>query len=189
LKTYNMVGPRPFPKLSSTLQTIRVTLEAFNPLFTTSTIVPVYSSASITLNSFDESAPYLALFDQYMIEHAEVWLEPAAPQGTTVFSDLVLAVDLDDANAPTSRGQVSSKQQAIETSGGAGVYAAWRPHMAIAAFSGTFTSYSNSPATWIDSASPAVQHYGIKVYASNTPAAMVYQMRYRITVAFRAPGI
>jgi len=62
--------------------------------------------------------------------------------------------------------------------------------MAVAAFSGAFTSYSNVPAGWIDSASPGVQHYGLKLYFESTPFGVIsYEYSVRAKVSFRGPGI
>jgi len=61
--------------------------------------------------------------------------------------------------------------------------------MAVAAYSGAFTSYSNLVGGWIDSASPAVQHYGIKLATPIATGSIAYTMTARAVVSFRSPGI
>lgn len=186
---FNPVAGRPFPAVTRLQQTIRVTDEYTGLLFQTSTTVPVYAASAFTISSFAGTTAYLSVFDQYMIEKIEVWLESPAAQGSTSFDTLITAIDLDDANTPTSVAEVERKQGALIGSGGAGRYHAWCPHMAVAAYSGAFTSYSNVPAGWIDSASPSVQHFGFKTAASPTGVALYYNIRVRATVLFRAPGL
>lgn len=188
-KFYNTLGPRPFPRIGSLEQSIRVTFEYSTSFSTTSTTVPTFSSSYFVLSSFPSAANYTNLFDQYRFELVEVWVEPRTPQGTTTFSTFTTAVDLDDANTPTSVGDVAAKQGAIIGDGGAGRYHRWQPHMAVATFSGAFTSYANEPASWIDSASPNVQHFGFKAAFSSTPSAISYNLDVRATVTFRAPGL
>jgi len=62
----------------------------------------------------------------------------------------------------------------------------WRPHIATAAYSGVFTSFKNEPSTWIDVASPGVQHYGLKVAADVTSTnSVAIKMFVRVWVQFR----
>jgi hypothetical protein len=157
--------------------------------FTTSTVVPTYLGLAFTLNNFISYSDYLSVFDQYKIDWIEVWIESRAPQGTTVPSLLTTAIDFDDANTPTSLSEVERKQASLTGSSLSGRYFAFKPHMAVAAYSGTFTSYSNIEAGWIDSASPGVQHFGLKVAIDTTPVASVVTVTTRAHVSFRASGL
>lgn len=188
-KFFNDVASRPYPRVGSLEQSIRVTFEFSALLFQTSTTIPVFSSSYYTLSNFPDYAKYTALFDQYRFDHIEVWLESRAAQGATAYDTVASCVDLDDANVPTSFEQVTAKQGSLMGTGGAGRYHAWQPHMAVALFSGAFTSYGNEAASWIDSASPNVQHYGLKSAASPTGIAIYYVQVVRATVTFRSPGI
>lgn len=188
-KWFNEVGNRPQPAIVSLEQTIRATLESSTYILTTNTATTSFGAAAVTLSQFGTSSEYTGLFDQYMIEQVEVWIEPVAAQGTTVFGDVTTAVDLDDASVPTTLQALKGKGGALGGQGGAGRYHRWRPHVAVAAYSGTFTSYANTPASWIDCASPSVQHFGIKIGAGATSVAITYQCTFRILAAFRAPGI
>jgi hypothetical protein len=158
--------------------------------FTTSTTIPTFASFQFSVNSLSDNAEYLGLFDQYRIDQVEIYLEPTNAQGTTVFGDLVTAVDLDDASTPTSVIGLAGKQGSLCGLGASGRHHVWQPHIALAAYgSSVFASFSNVPATWIDSGSPAVQHYGFKVAADPTPAVVTYNIYTRALVSFRAPGI
>lgn len=188
-KFFNTVGARPSPPVGSLEQSIRVTLEYTAFMFSTSTTVPTFASSVYTLNNFSSVSAYTNLFDQYRFDTIEVWMEPRAAQGATVFDTLYSVVDLDDGNTPAAVSDVSSKQGALIGEGGAGRYHKWQPHMAVATYSGAFTSYANEPASWIDCASPNVQHFGFKVAASPTPVGILYSQCVRAVVTFRAPGI
>jgi hypothetical protein len=157
---------------------------------TTSTTIPTFASFAFQVNGLANSAEYLGLFDQYRIDWVEVWIEPDVAQGSTVFGPFATAVDLDDVNVPSTYVQVASKQGSLNGNGGSGRYHSFQPHMAVAVYSGTFTSFANSPPEWIDSGSPAVQHYGIKTAALATPSGTIaYLATVRARVSFRAPGV
>lgn len=160
-------------------------------MLTSSVTVPVYSSEVFQLNKFSGYSQYTGLFDQYRFNEIEVWIEPTTSPSTASadVGTCVTAIDLDDTNVPTSVASVEDKQTALSTGGFSGHYHRWKPHMALAAYSGAFTSYDNAPANWIDSASPAVQHYGIKIAVTNTGSVVPYRISVRASVSFRQPGL
>lgn len=61
--------------------------------------------------------------------------------------------------------------------------------MAVAVYSGAFTSFANAPSSWIDSGSPNVQHYGLKAAVTATAAVQTYNLQVRARVSFRQPGL
>jgi hypothetical protein len=188
--SFDTVGIRPQPRITSVEQTLRATLIADIPNAVASTVIsPVYSAFNIALSSFSDYAEYTGLFDQYRIVQAEVWLVPNSVVTNTAMGDVVTAVDLDDANTPTSFNQVASKGGALITGGQAGHYHCWEPHVALAAYSGAFTSYANEGPQWIDSGSPAVSHFGFKTAIQTSGVVTGYNLQCRILVEFRAPGI
>jgi hypothetical protein len=183
------VASRPYPHFGSLENTIRTTNVYTTAAFiTSSTTVPAYASAYISLGQFPNYTEYTAVFDQYRIDQVEVWLEPVGSQenGTGV---LTTAVDLDDANLPTSATGIYDKQDALVANGSQGRYHRWLPHMATAVFSGSFTSYGNEPAGWIDSASPNVQHYGFKAATGQYSVAYAYTLTVRAIISYRATGL
>jgi len=188
VKAFNIVGPRPRPSLVSSLAQINVTMESTGTLFTTSTTVPVFSGSSFTVGSFDSSAEYLGLFDQYRIDRLELTITPMIAS-TAVFADIAYAIDYDDANTPTAFAAVAAKMKSYVGLGGVGVMLSFVPHVALGAYSGTFTGFSNEEAMWIDSGSPSVQHYALKTAAMPTPVAIPYIINLRALVSFRCPAI
>jgi hypothetical protein len=139
------------------------------------------------LSSFPNVTEYTNAFDQYRIDQLEVWLELVGNQDAAL-GTLVTAVDLDDANVPTGPTQIQDKQGALVGSGAAMRYHRWVPHVAVAEYSGAFTSYGNVPATWIDTASPGVLHWGFKTAAAAYTVAS-YNLTVRAVISFCAPGL
>ena len=187
-KFYDLSAGRPYPALTSTEQSITVTLSlASANFFAISATVPQFAGLSLALNQFARYAEYVGLFDQYRFEQIEVWLNPNQVSASAQ-AEIATCVDLDDATTPTLYEHVIAKQGSLSGSGQAGHYHKWKPHVAVAVYSGAFTSFANAPASWIDSGSPGVQHYGLKV-ASGLGAVIGYNLDVRAVVSFRGPGI
>lgn len=190
-KFYNMVAGRPYPRLTSLEQKIQVCLTTnIAGAISSGTTGDSFYAKAFSLNDFAGSTSYLTVFDQYRFDQLEVWLEPAnGTTSDTFYPLLITCVDLDDANLPSTINQVEDHQQSLSGEGQAGRYHKWNPHMAVAAYSGAFTSYKNEPAGWIDSASPSVQHYGFKAATYSNGFVWSYQLTVRALISFRAPGI
>lgn len=188
---FNPQAGRPYPKLSTNDTQITACLEITSSAFTSSLTVPTYYGRSFQLSDFGNVAEYTALFDQYRFDSIEAWIEPSIVESSTLSSPLYYsAVDVDDGNTPAVSTTVAAKQGVLSSSVGTGHYHKWQPHMAIAAFSGAFTSYSNEVAGWIDSASPSVQHYGLKCAIPGVDSVVrIFYLTIRAKVSFRAPGI
>jgi hypothetical protein len=159
----------------------------------TSTTLPTFGAQSFSLNTFGTGTGLafsnaLTVFDQYKIDLIETWLVSRSPTDVNVSNSGVLtsAVDLDDAIVPTVYAAVQGYGSSLTASGGAGHYHRWRPHVALAAYSGVFTSFANEECPWIDSASPGVQCYGLKFASSVTSAIISYDLLVRMTVSFRS---
>jgi len=160
--------------------------------FTTSSLGGglAFASQAFALSNFPGSSSLLSVFDQYRFEQIEVWVENTSPNSVAQFPNVVTAVDLDDANLPTSLSQIEDHMGALFTLGPAGHYHRFKPHLAVAAYSGAFTSYANMPSQWIDSASSNVAHFGLKAGSStNATTAYQYSLTARAVVSFRAPTI
>jgi hypothetical protein len=187
-KFFNLEASRPYPNFTKLNQTITVvetyTVAAF---LVTSTTVNVGAATAFTLSSFADYTNYTACFDQYRIDQLEVWLELNGNPSATL-STIVTVVDLDDATVPTTAVAIQDKQGALLGSGAAMRYHRWRPHVAVAEYSGSFTSYGNVPSTWIDCGSPNVQHYGFKACAVPQTGA-TYNLQVRAVISFCAPGL
>jgi len=189
-KPYYPEGPRPQPRLSNLEQSITVTMSSSTFLIATSITVPVYAGITFALSLFGSYTAYTSVFDQYRIDEIEAWVESANQNNTIATCRLATSVDLDDGAAPANFGDVADKQGALITNCIAGHYHRWAPHVAIAEYSGAFTSYGNVPSTWIDAASPSVEHYGLK-FATDAVDGVVRNVyvNYRARISFRGSAI
>ncbi len=188
---YNTVASRPIHRRVLKTQMITVEMTTQQTAFTTSAVATVFYANYVTLNAFSNYTEYTSLFDQYKILELEHWIEPFETQSSVqaLSGTFTSAIDVDDANTPTSIAQVQDHQGSLITNGTVGHYHRWKPHMAVAVYSGAFTSFSNAPANWIDSASPAVQHYAIKCAITATTNAIPYSLQIKALVSFRSAGI
>lgn len=123
------------------------------------------------LSNLNNYTDYTAIYDQYRIVLIEITLFPKlnVDNGNAGslpdYGRLFTAIDFDDATpvgvaALTEYGSCKVTNAMHQTS------RKFIPHMAVAAYSGAFTSYANKFGQWIDCASPDVQHYGCKVAIS-----------------------
>jgi hypothetical protein len=193
-RMFDAYGNRPQPRNGINLQqSITMELEYVQQTVITSSGtagVSTVAALNFTLSQFGAAAALAAVFDQYRFEQIETWVECNIPNNVaSAVPNLCTAVDLDDSNLPGTFTQVSDKQGALTGNAPAGHYHKWRPHMAVATFSGAFTSYANVPATWIDSASNNVQHYGLKLAALSGGGAYPFNVTVRAVISFRAPAI
>jgi len=143
--------------------------------------ITYYSCAHFfSLSSVYNSGTFTQLFDRYKILGVKVRIVPYSTQtpmdnynvSTQQASSWMIhsVIDYDDATP------VSSSATGVQAISDRPSYR-WnnmldprrlghkrylRPRIAVAAYSGTFTSYTNMKSPWIDQQSPAVQHYGLK---------------------------
>jgi hypothetical protein len=153
-----------------------------------------YTSFTINANShISQYTSFSAVFDQYRITVAEVWLYPVNPQSPTGAAvnrgQLLTVIDYDDAGSLASSAAALEYENCVVTPASCGQYRKFSPHIAVAAYSGAFTSYSNQPAnTWIDTASNTVNYYGMKIVAEAADAAAdvtVYNLLMRLHFEMR----
>lgn len=191
-KMYSQAIPRPMPRLThQDAQSLIVNLTIPPATFLLSSVtVPTFNAQSFALASCPGAGEYTALFDDYKILQLECWIDVVGTTGSnTVVGDAVVCVDRDDATVPVSYSSVANHQSAVQMAGQNGCYFRFVPYMALAAFSGTFTSYTSTPPEWLDCASPGVAHYGLKIAALAMNPAIIYQVTSRLTIEFGRPGI
>lgn len=160
---------------------------------------------AFTLDSFPQSAQYTAVFDQYMIEKVEIKIIPdytyaavdSATANACVSGWIHTVIDPDDATTPaasTAGVQALQQYESYELHHAydqKGLNFSLVPRLAQAAYaSGVFGSYSSVAHKWIDSASPAVQHYGFKglveLYQSSTATPIIlWRWSIKALVRFR----
>jgi len=158
----------------------------FDAWLTASAVIEVDKEQSFQLSQLDNLTGFVDIFDQYRIVQIEAWIMPRTTITTTTgnMGQLWSVVDYDDANA-TTIAFLHEFQNALVAPGYCAHYRKWQPHVAIAAYSGAFTSFANEASPWIDCASPNVAHYALKAGVTVTDAAYVWDMIARFTVEFR----
>jgi len=192
-RMFDSLGSRPQPTNGLTLeQSVTVELTAVRQTILTVASTPglvSYAGLTFALSDFGAAATLATVFDQYRIDQLEVWIESTSANATISFPDLYTAVDLDDGNVPVALGNVADKLGSLVGALPGGHYHKWKPHIAVATYSGAFTSYSNQLATWIDCASPNVQHFGLKTAMQSNGSGYAVNAVVRAVISFRAPAI
>jgi hypothetical protein len=154
--------------------------------FMTSSTVAVFSTLSLTLTNFGNVTNFAGVFDQYRFRMAEVTIYPGIDQSTSGTVGLLhTVIDYDDSNTPTITGLLDY-QNVIVTRGDEVQKRTFVPHAAVAAYSGAFTSYSNVTSPWIDTSSPNVSHFGVKLGITPTTNVNSYSIVARCWIQFRA---
>jgi hypothetical protein len=156
-------------------------------LFQSSITVPVYLSLAFGLSDLTAYAEFTALFDEYRIPKIEVWAVPRVTESTVAagFGTMVSCVDYQDNAAVGSYNELLEHENAIQTAGTTGIYHCWTPNIALAAYSGAFTSYSSVANQWLDVNSPGVYHYGLKFASQVSGTAQAYDFYFRYWLEFR----
>jgi len=146
-----------------------------------------FFAKSFVFSDLPQVTSFTALFDQYKIDSIEVWITPTSTTNlnqTVVLYDAV--VDYDDDTTPTTINQLLNYTNCVQQTATSGVYFRFVPHVAVAAFGGgVFTSFKNERASWIDSGSPAVRHYGIKMACTSAVNTVVFELRGRMHFSTR----
>jgi len=149
-----------------------------------STSVESFAGFQFNVNALPQITTLTSLFDQYRITKVEFWLIPNGV-AAAVTGLIASVIDYDDATSLTTFNQALEYQNVLSTQPDTGHYRAFVPHVALAAYSGTFTSFANEPSPWIDAASPSVQHYGIKTAFTVTSSIASYSTIYRLHTEWR----
>ncbi len=143
---------------------------------TSTSAVYGYYGFNFTLNDLADVTSYTATYDQYRISLVECFFKPCTQPSVAAGSQyafLHIATDYDDSTAPSTPGQLLSYANCTILSPGESHARSFQPHVALAAYSGAFTSYANDKNRWIDAASPSVQHYGLKCTVTQSTSTNV----------------
>lgn len=155
-------------------------------VMSTSTTVPTFFAQNFNFGQVAQVGSFAAVFDQYRIDELEVWIIPGLLATTTNQRETWYSVvDYDDATAPTQLSTFQQYSNALTTPCSQGHYFKFRPHIASAAYAGTFTGFMNVPSTWVDCASTTVQHYGVKMGFNSTSGSLGVQIVARFHMSFR----
>jgi len=132
----------------------------------------VNRSVAFTLNSLPTYAEFTALFDTYRITRIDVNfifdqnsgnVAASAGHAASFIPNLLMVNDFDDATAlgaitdyeQYESFKISRLDRSLRTT--------FVPKLAVGAYGGAvFTNYARATGIWLDSASPAIEHYGIK---------------------------
>lgn len=137
-----------------------------------STVVQAANAVSVVsfnfqVNSLANVGSWAAIFDQYRIDAAMIEFVPR--QNSRLVSvagdipgELFTVLDYDDSTTLSSAATAEQYPTCQIVPCWDGVVRYVVPRVAVAAYSGAFSSYGNVPSLWIDAASLTVQHYGVK---------------------------
>lgn len=132
---------------------------------------------NVLLNAFANYTVFQSVFDQYCIEEVEITFYPqqnAVGVNTTSLSTypmLLAATDYDDTTSWTTESQALGYENLHVSPTHTQVSFKWIPHCAIATTSG---GIENVPKPWLDTASAAVPHFGLKAALTSGAAAAQY---------------
>jgi hypothetical protein len=181
----------PPPKLNNFVpdnQVYKITQEINNvSSFTSSTTVPVFFAKYYFINALDQITSIGQIFDQYRIDEVEEWIFPSLIGNTNNAATGLLAsvIDYDDATVLSTYAQAEDYTNVIQGPASEGHYRRFKPHVAVASYSGTFTSFTNVESPWIDLSSPSVQHYGLKTAVQPSGVAQSYSTVTRLHISLR----
>jgi hypothetical protein len=138
-----------------------------------------------TIGSLDQVSAYLALFDQYRITALEVWVIPritSVTSNTANTGQMASVIDYDDSTSLASFAAAMDYENVLTGSGVDGHYRKWVPHIAV--ITGA-SGVENAKMRWLDAASTAVIHYGMKMVWTSTDAAYVSDIFVRYWMEWR----
>lgn len=106
------------------------------------------------------------IFDQYKLRAAHVRIhlqsQLTGASSSKLIPGITSALDYDDANNTVITSLIQY-DTCVQSPPNTGVARTLIPRMALAAYGGnTFSGYANVEPQWIDIATPAVEHYGVK---------------------------
>jgi hypothetical protein len=130
-------------------------------------------------------------FDQYRIPAVRFNVRPQqnaiglTTNSTTTVTSIYVVIDYDDANALSGIGAYQSYSNCVALAPGQSLSRTFRPHIAMAAYTASaFSGYANESNMWIDAASNAVQHYGVKLYIPGVTAAQTQLQSWDVEVEY-----
>jgi len=150
--------------------------------------VPTFGNWNFQLTNLDQASQLAAVFDQYRVAELEVWCYASGIGDNSTIansSKYLTVIDYDDSNNLSTYNSGLDYTNVVETPIALGHYRRFVPHIAVAAYSGAFTSYKNDTAPWIDLNSLTVQHYGIKAAAQTMTSAINIFLQCRVHLQLR----
>jgi len=148
------------------------------------TAVDTLGAIATSLSLLPTNTDFTALYDEYRIVQAtSIW----NPFGG-LFAPTWTAIDYDDSTNPASINALRQYETLMVSPSGHRFERTYTPKVAVAAYSGAFTSFGNVQGMWIDSASTGVQYYGLK-YALQADAANTGKWDVSVTVIVQCRSV
>jgi len=179
-RTYSTTSCR-LPKVTE-MTTVRAQQFTTVGALAAATQAPTYYFA---LSNFNVGTGF---YDQYRIDAIRFSIVPQnnavglVTNSTTTLVDVYCVIDYDDASGLIGPATASAYSNCIILHPGESLERTFQPRMAVAAYSGAFTSYANTEPLWIDAASTGVQHFGIKLWIPAAAAAQTLLQTWDITI-------
>lgn len=153
-----------------TYQNPTSTATFFSSGVTNITADPCYAMY-FTLNDLPQVSTLTALYDQYKFRRIHVTFSPTVnitgPQNAANSilqnsNQIFVAIDLDDAAVVSPTTSLMKYENCKQYNMWESFTISFVPHVAVAVYAGSFTSYGNETTPWLDCGSPNIQHYGLK---------------------------
>jgi len=170
---------------------IFVTRQITGPTTITATPTSVVNNTTyFQLSNLDNSASFENVFDQYRIDAIRMTCKPQnnaiglVTNSTTSLVPLYCVIDYDNTSNLSTAAAAREYDNVICLEPGESFVRVFSPRVAVAAYSGAFSSFENSTAPWIDCASPNVQHYGVKILVPGATAAQTMLQSWDVTYEY-----
>jgi hypothetical protein len=171
-------------------QVFSVVQSSADTLISQTATTPYLVAYAYSFQNLDQFAVFAGVFDQYRFDEIEVAFRPmytANPLGSaaiTIVPSLYVVVDYDDFSTPSNiaylREYSNCSISQYET-----VVRRFTPHIALAAYTGSFNGYQNAVAPWCDAAAYTIQHYGVKVGIDPGIVGQTALQSWTVTTRFR----
>jgi hypothetical protein len=164
----------PVPSVSKQFTTRTMTTQ--QAVVTASPSAATAASYYFSVSDLDEAAAYTGLFDQYRIDCVVFRVLPMqnaiglTTNANTTTTRFYSVVDYDDANLLTSEANARAYESCVLAPPGVESSRTFQPRQALGAYQGAFAGFANVGGVWNDSNSPAIQHYGVKIFVPQVTA-------------------
>jgi len=150
------------------------------------TAIEVIGAYNFALSQVSDYLSLAAVFDQYRIAMVEITFLPKQNFVTTgnTYDRLATVIDYVDSSTVGFVALTDYPSCQI-TEDFTKQVRTLIPRVAVAAYSGAFTSFMSEEAPWLDCSSPNIQHYGVKFAFKITTVIAYYDIAVRYHMQFR----
>lgn len=141
-----------------------------------SSAAPVAGAYYFIATNLQNWSSFSALYDQYRVVAIDFVIRPrfdSISLSTTSNSPMRLVIDYDDSTVLSSAADAEQYSNCMTVEAYQSARRVYCPAIAIAAYSGAFTSYASRQRQWLDVASDTIRHYGMKWYIPISPTTSV----------------